>query len=460
MNKISHTISIIILIMHLSCVQIDDFEIPKISIEESDILANTNILAVKNALNQSGEDIYTFRESDNTIIEGFVISSDAAGNFYKSLIVQDNYKNPTSGIEIMIDLKAYYTKYNFGRKVFIKMAGLSIVNNEGKYKIGYNLKNKVEEIPEPLLNNFIIRSSIVENIKANQISLSDLDNDKIGTFIQIENIQFKNDEIGKTYAGEKFDKFNGERILVQCDNQINTVLSTSSFSDFKSNIISNNSGSLSAVLTKDFFAKKFILILNDPSSINFSKEQRCDPEFYNCVLKNPNGTEPIFYENFQEIKKIADLEALGWINTNTSLGNTKFKKRTSRGNVTVQISAFNTEESPLEAWLITPSIDLDNSYNEVLSFDTKASFDNGSILTVWVSTNFSGDIKNANWQQLDVKISVGPGNSYVNDFISSGLINLDCLEGEVNIAFKYLGGDPGVSTTYDLDNVLIVGSTM
>jgi len=76
MNKISHTILVIILTMHFSCVQIDDFEIPKISIEEFDILANTNILAAKNALDQSGEDIYTFRENDNTIIEGFVISSD------------------------------------------------------------------------------------------------------------------------------------------------------------------------------------------------------------------------------------------------------------------------------------------------------------------------------------------------------------------------------------------------
>ena len=446
--------------MHFSCVQIDDFEIPKISIEEFDILANTNILAAKNALDQSGEDIYTFRENDNTIIEGFVISSDAAGNFYKSLIVQDNYKNPTSGIEIMIDLRAYYTKYNYGRKVFIKMAGLSIVNNEGKYKIGYTLKNKVEEIPESLLNNFIIRSSIVENIEANQISLSDLNNDKIGTFIQIENIQFKNDEIGKTYAGEKFDRFNGERVLVQCENSINTILSTSSFSDFKSNIIPDKSGNLSAVLTKDFYAKKYILVLNDPSTIDFSEDNRCDPEFYNCEINNSVYTKILFFENFQEVKKTKDLEDLGWINKNVYLGNTKFKKRSSQGNVSMQISAFNTEENPLEVWLISPAIDLSNSSNEIVSFDTKASFDNGTILTVWVSTNFDGDIKNATWKQLDVKISVGPGNSYVNDFISSGLINLDCLKGKVNIAFKYLGGDPGVSTTYDLDNILIVGSVM
>jgi len=258
------------------------------------------------------------------------------------------------------------------------------------------------------LNNFIIRSSIVENIEANQISLSDLNNDKIGTFIQIENIQFKNDEIGKTYAGEKFDRFNGERVLVQCENSINTILSTSSFSDFKSNIIPDKSGNLSAVLTKDFYAKKYILVLNDPSTIDFSEDNRCDPEFYNCEINNSVYTKILFFENFQEVKKTKDLEDLGWINKNVYLGNTKFKKRSSQGNVSMQISAFNTEENPLEVWLISPAIDLSNSSNEIVSFDTKASFDNGTILTVWVSTNFDGDIKNATWKQLDVKISVGP----------------------------------------------------
>jgi len=308
------------------------------------------------------------------------------------------------------------------------------------------------------LNDFIIGSTIVENIEASSITLADLYEGRIGTFIQIENVQFRNDEIGKTYAGEKFDKFNGERVLIQCENQINTILSTSSFSDFKSNEISDKSGSLSAVLTKDFYAEKYILILNDPSAINFSEEQRCDPEFYNCTWNDSVTTEPIFFENFQDIKKTVDLEALGWVNNNIYLGNTKFKKRTSQGNVTMQISAFNTEENPLEVWLIIPTVDLEDTSNEVLSFDTKASFDKGSILTVWVSTNFNGDIKEAVWQQLDVKISVGPGNTYVNNFIPSGKISLHCLDGKVNIAFKYLGGDPGISTTYDLDNVLIVGN--
>lgn len=457
--KFSLIIFIIVFIL-TSCVKTDDFEVPEIINIEINVTANANLTAVKNALDQSGKDIYTFKENDNIIIAGYVISSDEAGSFYKTLIIQDDFKDAKSGIEIMIDLKSYFTKYNFGRKVFLKLAGLSIVNNQEKYKIGYLFENKIQEIPEPLLNDYITRSNVVENIIANPITLVDLNANRIGTYVQIDNMQFKKEELGKTYAGEQFDKFNGERVLEQCENKINTILSTSSFSDFKSNKISNKSGSISAVLTKDFFSEKYILVINDPASINFSESQRCDPEFFNCDLNNATETKTLFFESFQGIKKTADLEALNWVNSNTYFGNTKFKKRTSKGNVTMQISAFNTEENPLEAWLITPNIELDNTSNEVLTFDTKASFDKGSILTVWISTDFNGDIKNANWQQLDVKISVGPGNTYVNDFISSGDISLDCLVGRVNIGFKYLGGDPGISTTYDLDNILIVGSDM
>ncbi len=441
----------------ISCVKTDDFELPKIDIEEPNISVNSNILAVKNAYEQSGEKIYTYDVNDTSIIEGFVISSDEASNFYKTLIIQDSFENPDSGIEILIDTRAYFTKFNFGRKIFLKMAGLSIVNNEGKYKIGYILLNKVVEIPESLMDDFIIRSTQTENIIPKLITLADYNDELINTYVEIKDIQFKNNEIGKTFAGEEFDEFNGERIMIQCENQISTILSTSTFSDFKSNLLSAKKGTLSAILTKDFYAEKYVLVLNDLSTFDFTENERCDPEFLNCDFNTTNGSKFIFFENFQEIKKTKDLEDLGWTNTNVYLGNEKFNKRSSQGNVSMQISAYNTDENPLEVWLVTPSINLDNSSNEILTFDTKASYDNGTILTAWISTDFNEDVKAATWQQLDVKISVGPGNTYVNDYISSGEISLDCIEGNVFIALKYLGADQGISTTYDVDNFKIIG---
>ncbi len=440
-----------------SCVKTDDFEVPQISIEQDNIVSNSTIKALKNAFDQSGEDIFTFSENDNTIIDGYVISSDAGGNFFRSLIIQDQAENPVGGIEILIDMRSYFTKYNFGRKVFVKVAGLSISSIGGKYVLGFNLRNEVEEIPRSLLDDFIIRSVETKEITAQIISLSEISNKYIATYVELKNLQFKHDEVGKTYAGEPFDEFNGDRVLIECANQISTILSTSTFSDFKSNIIPGNKGNIKAIFTKDFFGELFVLVLNDPSAINFTDSERCDPDFLQCTSPDLEENKLIFYENFQEIKNTNDLEVLGWTNKNTNLGNEKFKKRSSSGNVSMRISAFRTEENPLEVWLITPPINLDNTEGEILSFQTNATFDKGTILTVWVSSNYINSIKEAIWQQLNVKIAVGPRSGFSTQFVSSGNISLDCLEGNVFIAFKYLGGDPGISTTYDIDNIKIEG---
>ena len=457
MKNTQQNLLYIFILLSISCVQTDDFDIPKIENQEPNISANTNIKSIKNSYVQSGERIYTFPATDDSIIEAYIISSDEAGNFYKSIIIQDYFDNPTAGIELLIDLKDYYTKFNFGRKIYIKLAGLSIENNNGKYKIGFLSKNSIEEIPEPLINDYIIRSTEIINIQPIQISIADFNEEIIGTYIELQNMQFRNNEIGKTIAGESYDKFTSERIIIQCDNQLTTILSTSTYSSFKSNLLSNKKGSIRGILTKDYYNEKFVLVINDPSTIDFKESNRCDPDFFNCNGDLSKDKNLIFFENFQEIKKTSDLEDLGWTNENRYLGNEKFNKRSSQGNVSMQISAYNTGENPLEAWLITPPINLDNSTNEVLSFDTKATYDNGTILTAWVSTDFKDNITEATWQQLDVKVSVGPGNSYVNDYISSGEISLDCLEGDVFIALKYLGGDPGISTTYDIDNIKITG---
>ena len=457
MKKIIINISILILISTISCIQTNDYEIPKIDIVSPIISATTNINAVKSALDQSGEDLYTFKENEDAIIEGFVISSDEAGNFYKTLIIQDSFENPTAGIEIMIDQKALFTKYNFGRKLFVKLAGLSIMNEKGKYKIGYLLKNNVEEIPSSKVDGFIIRSTETMEISPLKIEIDDFSDQLIGTYVQVENVQFKKDEVGRTFAGETFDEFNGERVIEQCSSQWSAILSTSTYSDFKSNLITDKTGVINAVLTKDFYGKKFVMSLNNPSGIQLSNNERCDPEFLNCSGNMENSLNTVFYEDFDLMKNTKDLENMGWLNMNVNFGNGKFKKRSKNGNVYMQISAYNSEEDFMEVWLISPKINLDQSIDEILTFETRSTFETGTILTVWISNDFTGNIQSANWNQMDVKISKGSKGGVNAKFISSGKVSLNCLQGNVNIAFKYQGSDPDETTTYDIDHVLIQG---
>ncbi|MDB4025647.1 DUF5689 domain-containing protein, partial [Flavobacteriaceae bacterium] len=83
-----------------SCLKDDDFALPSISIEEPNIITNSSITAIKTALQQefnTNENlVYTFNVNENTptYVEGYVVSSDATGNFYKKLIIQDKAENP------------------------------------------------------------------------------------------------------------------------------------------------------------------------------------------------------------------------------------------------------------------------------------------------------------------------------------------------------------------------------
>lgn len=447
-----------IMLFLFSCVQTDDFDLPAIEVNAPDIVANSTIQTIKDIFEQSGENLVTFAAEDNMVVEGFVISSDEAGNFYKVLVIQDKNENATAGVEILIDVKAYFTKYNFGRKIFLKMAGLSVKNDNGKYRIGYNLKNDVVAIPQSLVDNYLVRSAITETILPNKVALSQLSKKELNTFVQLENMQFNYDELGKTYGGEQFDQFNGERILKQCENELPITLSTSTFADFKSNLISNKKGTVEAIFTNDFYGEKYVLVVNNPNSIFFLEDNRCDPQFFYCNDKKEEGDKILYFEDFENVTNTNALSGLGWTNTNKYFGNAKFAKRTVNANAVVRISAFGTEESPLEAWLISPAVNLDNSTGEILSFKNSATFDKGVALTAWVSINFTGNIKEATWQQLEAEISVGPSGGFNNGFISSGKISLNCLQGNVHIAFRYIGGEPGITTTYDIDNLMITAN--
>lgn len=447
------------LLLLFACLPQDEFNLPIKLSPEAELNVTSNIGAAIKALKQSEEKVFTFGDNDEAIIEGFVISSDEAGNFYKTMIIQDKTENPEFGIAVLIDLKAFYTKYNFGRKVYIKLSGLSIKEEKGQFLLGYLIGNEFVNIPGTLLDKYIIRSQFTESIYPMKIKLEDLSDNLINTYVEVSGLQFPKDAQDKTFAGEQFDRYNGERTFEQCENLVRSFLYTSSYSDFKSMLLPNGKFSMSAVLSRDYYTDKTVFILNNPDHMVLEDTERCDPDFYNCSNENDAGKEVVYYENFERFKSTADIEDQGWTNANVNFGNGKFKKRSMNENSFLQISAYNSQEAIMDVWLVSPEINLDNSEDESLTFRTRSTFEEGRVLTVWICTDFDGRIDNANWQLLDVHISDGTIDKSNLDFTESGKIDLSCLNGDINLAFRYLGSDPGVSTTYDLDNILILGNS-
>jgi len=147
----------LIFIFLSSCVE-SEFDIPEESSVDPTITGTeVSIASVKNALTQSTEDIVSFTNTDNYFI-GYVISSDAAGNFFKELILQDKPENPSSGISVQINQNAIYTYFEPGRKMYIHLDGLSVTTENGTVQLGIRDGNSISEIPTSLISKHLTRS--------------------------------------------------------------------------------------------------------------------------------------------------------------------------------------------------------------------------------------------------------------------------------------------------------------
>ena len=118
-----------------ACQQQDVFEIPNsLGIEENASLSaliseinsgQKNLVSIKYAkdLMVSGE---ATEINSDIVIKGYVVSSDATGNFYKEFYIQDDPSEPTAAIRLLIDTTDSYNMFNIGREIYVNLNGLYI----------------------------------------------------------------------------------------------------------------------------------------------------------------------------------------------------------------------------------------------------------------------------------------------------------------------------------------------
>lgn len=123
-------------------------------------------------------------------------------------------------------------------------------------------------------------------------------------------------------------------------------------------------------------------------------------------------------------------------------------------------SAFSNNASHAsESWAVSPAINLSDSKKAVLAFshainklsDTSTMKD---MMTVWASTDYTGDVSAATWKQLVVP-NYPAGTSWT--FVESGDIDLtEYCGNKVYIGFKYTSTDEN-SGGWEVDNFTIKG---
>lgn len=479
-NKIYNIFTVIVLAFTLnSCITDGEFSVPDVTVSEPNITPNSTVKAIQTALQQKFNSnkslVYTFPVNKNnpTYIEAYVVSSDATGNFYKKLVIQDKAENPTAGVEILLNKTSLSASYELGRKVYVLLDGLSVSYDDGqsssridptdaivgKYTLGVLDGDRVDDIPSTSISKHIFRSATIKDLVPTSIKIADIKEEHINTYITMAKAQFSKSNLGKTFAGEPNDQFDGFRDIFECETESILKLQTSTFASFKSTVVPAGQGAIKMVLSKDYRAEFLVGILNTPSEISFDNANRCDPPVLDCGTGTVGGSKVVFDEDFTSITSTAQLAAAGWTNVNANGGSGLFSSRSFGGNQYLQASAFRSGENPFEVWVVTPAINLDNSTDEALTFDTKTGYNNGAALSVFVSSDFTGDPKTATWLKIETAtFANGPSNKYEANFTNSGKVNLSCLSGNIHIAFKYSGADGGVTTTFQVDNVKVTGN--
>ena len=318
-----------------SCVEDQDYNIPEVSENEPDINpdAITTFNALVNRYDQAvadGESIVVFEDDNELIIEGYVISSDKSGNFYKELFIQSTAdsigtdENPRLGFRVNIDVTSLYGTFDLGRKVYIKLTDgnpdssfnpLALGVSNGVFTIGSPNGTEVDRIASSDYRKHVIRSTTKATITPKVTTPSALRSEDVNTFIQFENTQFIKSDLGKTYAGEASDEFDGTRTIENCIDKSMMSLESSTFASFKSYRVKQGLGSISGIYTKNYFGDADVFVINQLSDIDFAGEdERCDPIEISCGNVNSTGSNNLFSEDFENLPSSGLISGNGWTN--------------------------------------------------------------------------------------------------------------------------------------------------
>lgn len=109
----------------------DDYDTPPMVVPTATHTPNMTLLEFKTKFYQSGRNFIDTCKED-IVIHGYVSGSDAAGNIYKHMYIQDE----TCGLGISIDANSLYNTYREGQEIVINMKDFFIGKYNGEYLLG------------------------------------------------------------------------------------------------------------------------------------------------------------------------------------------------------------------------------------------------------------------------------------------------------------------------------------
>ncbi|WP_228236430.1 DUF5689 domain-containing protein [Allomuricauda sp. M10] len=267
----------ILLLLMFSCVESSNFDVPKENCN-TDLKANINFVELDSL---STEEVSQIK--DSLILEGYVISSDKAGNFFSTLFIQDKPSKPTYGLQLEVDMRQSHLIYPEGSKVLLKLKDLYMVNKEGNIRLGSAFSSfgnlSIGRLPnQKVFEHVLVACDGKVNVEPLLITISALDTLPLNILVQLDGLEVVDEELGEPFAVAAEET---ERHLQDCEEN-QTVLLNSGYADFQAEILPEGNGSITGILVRD--GKNPQLIIRSLEDVDFINE-RC-PEIITEFTSN------------------------------------------------------------------------------------------------------------------------------------------------------------------------------
>ena len=456
---------IITCLVTVACVQDDDFTIPSsIGNEENENLTNllsrieageVQLITIDQLKAQFISDDEATEITSEIAVKGYVSSSDATGNFYKEFFIQDAAEDATSAIKISLNQVDSYNQFNMGREVYIYLKDLYLGEangGDGVYTIGgdMNSDGEVEALTANEVPMYLFRSENSYTIVPKVVSA--LSSNDVGIFVTLNDVEFTTSGVGQPYVSPT-DDYDTQRTIQRCTgfNYSTFLMETSAFASFKNEILPSGGGSISGVVSKDYYGDNLVLALNTSDDVLMDGSR--------CELLDINDFTEIISEDFQSAIHNTNLDFPGWTNF-AEEGAWVWRERVYSGNGYTEFSTYNSPDDVNIAWLISPGVDLDAQENEFLNFKMAQHHLQSDLNTaeVFISTDFDGsNVLGATWISVSANLPSQSNSWY--QFVDSGLIDLSSYSGTLHVAFKVTGSgtDQTLDGAYQLDDFTILG---
>ena len=240
-----------------SCVKDDDYDIPDPNGKKPLPDYSGQVVSFANVLTKVTASVATYTADE--AIEGYVISSDEGGNFYRKIYIQNADKN--QGLSVAIDKSGLYTEFPVGAKIQLRLKDLTTQLNNSAIEVGYGTytapksgRVSVGTMAEAIYKKHLFdtgeRKTVAELAKVSN-SIQEVSTDAhVDQLITLKGVHFPTDAVGKTLY-DKSNALGGATNYKLTDANGKTIIfRTSSYAKFKDEKVPAGEVEVTGVLTK------------------------------------------------------------------------------------------------------------------------------------------------------------------------------------------------------------------